>query len=259
MNIEEMKKYEWVISWSGGKDSTATIILCHKYGIPIKKIIYVRMMYDESMPATLPIMTKFVDNAKSIFEEWGYSVEEVKSIKSAQELMNKNYVRSKKYPERNGKPYGITAFARGHCNFTKTKTQTIEKLLCNDDFEMVGYASDEKDRLHRLTETKQSILKTLGVEEVETYGICEEFNLLSPLYGLGFYRDGCWFCPNAGVHQRQYLKDNHPELVEEIHNSITMCDYDISSICKRNNWVKDYYKTKENNQISIFDAFDLSS
>ena len=82
MNIEEMKKYEWVISWSGGKDSTATIILCHKYGIPIKKIIYVRMMYNESMPATLPIMTKFVDNAKSIFEEWGYSVEEVSRYNS---------------------------------------------------------------------------------------------------------------------------------------------------------------------------------
>ena len=26
MNIEEMKQHEWSISWSGGKDSTATVI-----------------------------------------------------------------------------------------------------------------------------------------------------------------------------------------------------------------------------------------
>ena len=39
MNIEEMKQHEWSISWSGGKDSTATVILCHEYGIPIKERI----------------------------------------------------------------------------------------------------------------------------------------------------------------------------------------------------------------------------
>ena len=37
MNIEEMKQHEWCISWSGGKDSTATVILSHEYGITIKE------------------------------------------------------------------------------------------------------------------------------------------------------------------------------------------------------------------------------
>ena len=78
MDINEMRKHEWTISWSGGKDSTATIILCHEYGIPIKEIIYVRMMYDKKTPATLPVMTQFVDNAKGIFEDWGYTVKWVK-------------------------------------------------------------------------------------------------------------------------------------------------------------------------------------
>ena len=85
MNIEEMRKHEWVISWSGGKDSTATIILCHKYGIPIKKIIYVRMMYNEDLPATLPVMVEFVDRAKGVFESWGYPVEIVKGVQTAQD------------------------------------------------------------------------------------------------------------------------------------------------------------------------------
>lgn len=251
-----MRKHEWTISWSGGKDSTATVILCHEYGIQIKEIIGVRMMYDKKRPATLPVMTEFVDRAISVFESWGYSVRMVKSIKTAEELMNQKYIRSKKYPERNGKPYGATAFARGHCYFTSIKTRTIE-LLNDNGYEMVGYASDETDRIHRLTDTKQSIMVALGVVEKQTFDICRKYNLLSPLYDLGFYRDGCWFCPNAGVEQRKYLRDNHPELVREITESIEMCDYDLTSISKRNNWVKDYFEQKQDKQMSIFDVFDF--
>lgn len=238
-----MRQHKWSISWSGGKDSTATIILCHEYNIPIKEIIYVRMMYDECNPATLPVMTEFVDRAKATFEDWGYSVRVVNSIKTAKDLMYAKYKRSKKL-ERNGNYYGITSFVRGFCQFTSVKTKTIQSLN-NNDYEMIGYAVDETHRLSRLTDKKQSIMVTLGVTEDETFDICKKYNLLSPLYELGFYRDGCWFCPNAGVKQRQYLRDNYPQLVEEINKTITMCNYDITSMSNRNNWVKDYFKNEE--------------
>ena len=260
IDIEEMKKHEWTISWSGGKDSTATVILCHEYGIPIKEIIYVRMMYDNELPATLPVMTEFVDRTIGKFESWGYSVRMVKSIKSAKDLMNAKYIKSKRQ-DKNGKVYGITAFARGWCNFTTVKRNTIKQLFTDNEYEMVGYAIDEVDRIHRLTDKKQSIMVTLGIEENQTFDICRKYNMLSPLYNLGFYRDGCWFCPNAGKYQRQYLRDNHRELVEEINKSIEMCDYDLSSIYKRNKWVEDYFKAKEKGQcneiyqqISLFEC-----
>ena len=92
--IEEMKQHEWSISWSGGKDSTATVILCHEYGIPIKEIIYVRMMYDEELPATLPVMTDFVDNAVKVFENW-LTEETIKVFDSEgerQEWLNDNCI-----------------------------------------------------------------------------------------------------------------------------------------------------------------------
>lgn len=57
MTVDEMKGHEWSVSWSGGKDSTATIILMQEYGVPIKNITYVRMMYDDKTPATLPGQT----------------------------------------------------------------------------------------------------------------------------------------------------------------------------------------------------------
>lgn len=67
MSIEEMRKHEWTINWSGGKDSTCTIIACIKYGVPIKEINYVRMMYDNNFPAVLPVMNKFIDECIEFF------------------------------------------------------------------------------------------------------------------------------------------------------------------------------------------------
>ena len=240
MNIEEMRQHEWTISWSGGKDSTATVILCHEYGIPVKDIIYVRMMFDDELPATLPVMTDFVDNAVKVFENWGYNVRVVKSIKSAKDIIESTYKRSK-YADRIGKPYGVTSFCRGGCKFTDVKMNTIKSIV-NADYEMLGYAADELERLHRLTETKCSIMAELGIEEKETFDICRKYGLLSPLYDLGIKRDGCWFCPNAGKIERQYIKEHYPQLVKKIYDMIEMCDYDIDFLCKRNNWVAQYLK-----------------
>lgn len=69
------------ISWSGGKDSTATIILAHELKIPINEIIYCRVMYNEYIPADLPIMSKFIDDSIKFFTEWGYKVRIVKPKK----------------------------------------------------------------------------------------------------------------------------------------------------------------------------------
>lgn len=247
MTIDEMRKHEWTISWSGGKDSTATIILCHENGIPIKEIIYVRMMYDDTMPATLPVMTDFVDRSKKVFEKWGYKVSIVESIKTAKSLSNMKYKRSKKL-ERNGKPYGVTNFGRGFCIFSGIKKKTINSIVKNE-YELIGYASDEKQRLGRLTDTKQSIMLTLGVIEREAFSICKKYNLLSPLYDLGFTRDGCWFCPNAGKEARNFLRKYYPELVNEIIWMIEVCGYDVSTMSKRNNWVADYYNYRGNKKI----------
>ena len=247
MNIEEMKQHEWSISWSGGKDSTATVILCHEYGIPIKEIIYVRMMYDDTLPATLPVMTDFVDNAIKIFEGWGYNVKVVKSIKTAEQIVNTVYKRSK-YPERNGKRYGISNFGRGFCKFTGIKQNTI-KSVNSGEYEMIGYACDEIARLHRLVDNQSSIMAELGVTEQDAFDICKKYNLLSPLYELGTKRDGCWFCPNVCKKQREMLKAEHPELVRKVYDMIEMCDYDLYGMDKRNNWVADYFK--ENDGLSV--------
>lgn len=240
MTINEMKKHEWVVSWSGGKDSTATIILMHEFGIPIKEIIYVRMMYDDTLPATLPVMTNFVDNAKKVFERWGYKVRIIKSRKTAKDIINKVYFRSK-YPEKNGSKYGITAFTRNACRFTSVKQETIESCINinSNKYSMIGYASDEIERIHRLGGNKQSIMVELNIKEQDTFNICKHYNLLSPLYDLGIKRDGCWFCPNAKKYERELIKSEYPELYNKIQEMIDMCSFDVSSLGAVNQWIND--------------------
>ena len=201
-------------------------------------------MWDEKLPATLPVMTDFVDQAKAVFESWGYPVEIVPSIKTAKSLTEKIYFRSWVHPEKNGKPYGVMAFGRGHCKFTGVKQDTIKSLVSSDEFELIGYAVDEEDRIHRLTDKKQSVMCTLGVTEAEAFEICREAGLLSPLYDMKISRDGCWFCPNAGVKERAILKGQYPELVAEIKHMIELCDYDTSYFASRNHWLQDYIDGK---------------
>lgn len=247
MNLEEMKKHEWTVAWSGGKDSTATIILMHEHGIPIKEIIYVRMMYDDTLPATLPVMTEFVDSAKEVFESWGYPVRIVKSIRTTVDELNTVYKRSK-HPERNGKKHGVANLIRGYCSMTRNKMDTIAKCIPADgQYEMIGYAADETSRTHRLGGFKQSIMVELGINEIETFEICRKYNLLSPLYELGFARDGCWFCPSASKKEREYLRENYPELVQKINEMCDMCEFDLSLFkhSGRNHWVEDWLKEKE--------------
>lgn len=239
MTIEEMRKHEWIVSWSGGKDSTATIIKMHEYNIPISSICYVRIMYNESLPATLPVMTDFIDKAIKVFESWGYTVNVHDSLKTAEDLIYAKYIRSK-YKDRNGHYHGITSFGRGACWMTGIKVATIKKYE-KTGFHMVGYAADEVKRLHRLNAKKQSILVALNITEAEAFNICREYDLLSPLYDLGIKRDGCFFCPNVSKREIALLVKDYPQLVELNRHMLDICDYDLGAINEVNNWVK-YFK-----------------
>jgi len=250
MTLEEMKNHKWSVSWSGGKDSTATVILMHENNVPIEEIVYVRMMYDETLPATLPIMTNFVDNAIKTFEEWGYKIRVVKSIRTAKELAEQTYFRQ---IDKKGKPYGIIQFGRGKCKFTGIKVKTIENIALSE-YQMIGYAVDEVDRIQRLTDTKQSIMVTMNVKEIETFDICRKYNLLSPLYDLGIKRDGCFFCPNCAKRERELIKKDFPELIEKIDYMVELStkSYNVSENFP-NNWVKDYYDRKALEKQVTFD------
>lgn len=136
---------EYDLSWSGGKDSTACIILARENNIPIRQINYCRIMWNKYIPADLPEMYDFTEHAIEIFKSWGYKVNVI-TPRTAVELAFRRYAKSK-ITERNGKYYGITAFCRGICNMTSCKQYALSKYHRKS---IVGIAADEKERLKRL-------------------------------------------------------------------------------------------------------------
>lgn len=244
MPLTEMRNHEWTINWSGGKDSTATIIACIKKEVPIKEINYVRMMFNEELPATLPIMTDFVDKCIDRFiNQYGLNVNVVKSESAMNAVANKVYSRSK-YDELNGTRYTLGYLSRGMCKFNLCKVKAL-KSITGVEYEMIGYAIDETNRIHRLNHPYQeSILCTLAIKEEKCFDICKRNNMLSPLYEVGFKRDGCWFCPNTSNHEIEYIKRNYPELVKIIYKEFDERPRDFL-FANKNNWIRHYLNDKE--------------
>ena len=239
MSLNEMKNYEWTINWSGGKDSTATIIACIKKEVPIKEINYVRMMFDDELPATLPIMTDFVDSCIYRFRnQYNLIVNIIESESVMDAVANKVYSRSK-YNKLNGTRYTLGYLSRGLCKFNACKVKAL-KQIATSDYEMIGYAADETQRINRLNHPHQeSILCTLGITEKKCLDICKRNHLLSPLYELGFKRDGCWFCPNTSNNEIEYIKRKYPELVKIIYKEFNEREREFL-FANKNNWVKTY-------------------
>lgn len=67
-----MKTY---LSWSGGKDSSASIALCYEKGIPLDGVIFSEVMFDNSrnISGENPEHIAFVHNAIKTINRMGYN------------------------------------------------------------------------------------------------------------------------------------------------------------------------------------------
>lgn len=211
----------YICSWSGGKDSIASIILAHENSEPLDKIVMSEVMYDKTrnISGELPEHINWAYNiAIPRFQEWGYQVEIVKSEKDYLDLFYGVCKRSK-YIERIGKYHGFVVGGKCAANRDlkiKPITDYYKKMNIADVIQYVGIAIDEPKRLKRLNGTnKVSLLEKYKFTEQQAYELCKKYNLLSPSYEFT-KRGGCWFCPNQTNEELAHLKKYHPELWEEL-------------------------------------------
>ena len=210
-----------IVSWSGGKDSTATIILAHEYGLPIDLIIMGVVWFDKKrgIYGENPKHIDWVLNvAKPLFESWGYTVVLVSGERDYMYYFN-HIITNSKNPERNGKKAGFLLGKK--CYMNREKVNPIKEYLKKLDrpYEMYeGIAYDEEERLERMHQKRGSIslLEIYGIEEDDTYPLCRQYNLLSPLYDGKRKRQGCWFCPNQGYKEMADTKNHNPKLWREL-------------------------------------------
>lgn len=214
----------YVQSWSGGKDSSCSIVLENVHrdelGIPPSRIVMAEVMFDKKrgISAEFPDHMEWVHTkAKPLFESWGHKVVIKQSEKDFLDCFYHIVKNPRKHPDRAGKyqgfPIGGSCLVQRECKLKTVRQIQKEYLSGEDTVEFLGIAMDEPSRMGQLNSRKQSLLCRYGVFEGDTYGILRPYGLISPIYSHA-KRGGCWFCPNQGYEQLAWLKKNYPEYWE---------------------------------------------
>lgn len=211
---------KYIASWSGGKDSTASIILAHEHGEPLDLIIFSEVMFDENISGELPEHIEFIKRkAIPVFESWGYETKILHSDKTYMQCFNRKIGKKSKHPERIGMKWGFPM--KGKCYVNRDcKMRQIRKFWkeIDEDFvQYIGIAIDEPIRMERVVKAgnQVSLLKKYGYTERMAFDLCKEYGLLSPIYEF-VPRGGCWFCPNARYAELKHLRNNHRDLWDKL-------------------------------------------
>lgn len=190
------------VSWSGGKDSTASVLLHTALGHKCKIVCYIPMLTN-----TIPLILKnhyaFILETADKFKSLGHDVSIITG-KNYCRIFNERITRGKNTDKKRGYSLGF-----GFCVFRDLSK--IKSLTTYDvgfyDYEDIGIAFDEVKRQHQLNINKRSILTELKVSEKHAKDICFRLHVLSPHYDTST-RDGCAICPNASINELDlYIKD----------------------------------------------------
>ena len=223
-----------VISWSGGKDSTATVILMHEHENEILNpgdkvtILFAEIMFsnERNISGINPDVIDFIYKTKVKFEAWGYDIQ---ILRSEKDFLDVFYHRLKRSPDpaRVGLVHGFPAGVKGKCAIKRDcKLKPINDWFKNNTEEMiqyVGIALDEPDRLVSLHKKPGfvSLLEKYGITEANARKMCEDYDMLSPQYAMDGGkqgRDGCWFCPNAKLCEHKAICERYPKAWKEYVN-----------------------------------------
>lgn len=248
---------KYIASWSGGKDSTASIILAHENNEPLDLIIFSEVMFDENTSGELPEHIEFIHRCIPIFESWGYEVKILHAKDTYMSRFERETVRGKRAGS--GLKVGFPMSLK--CDINKSvKIKAIKDFWksINEDFvQYVGIAVDEPIRLDRVakTDNQVSLLEKYGYTEKMAFELCMKYNMLSPIYAFT-PRGGCWFCPNARDCELRHLRDNHKDLwnkLLELEETPNLIGNKWNALTQTSIHDKEEQFKWEDNQMTIFD------
>lgn len=247
---------KYIASWSGGKDSTASIILAHEHNEPLDLIIFSEVMFDKNISGELPEHIDFINNkCIPLFESWGYEVKILHSDKTYLDLFYHVATKGKRIGRRLGFPMSGKCVINRDCKMKPIRK--FWKILVCEYMQYIGIAIDEPARLDRVVKSTNqiSLLQKYGYTEQMAFDLCKEYDLLSPIYDFA-PRGGCWFCPNARDCELRHLRNNHRDLwnklleLEEIPNLIGNI---WNALTQTSIHEKEEQFFWEDNQINLFD------
>lgn len=212
----------YIVSFSGGKDSTAMLLELLRQGARIDEVVCCDT-YKE-----FPAMYEHIAKIRKIVEEKKIKFTMLRSKRSFDEWMFE-YEPKRRDPEAFKAKYGEAkgyswADMRSRWCTSALKTQVIDKYFKQlskqyNIIQYIGIAADETKRLERKNQ-KQEAHKHPLVDWGWTEKDCLEY-----CYSLGydwgglykhFKRVSCWCCPLQSLEDLRKLYEHYPELWQEL-------------------------------------------
>ena len=234
MNIEH------IVSFSGGKDSTAMLLMMIEKGIKIDKIICVDTTKE------YPTMYEHIKKVDKYISTYGYKIEIVK--------INFDYWFGEhikiKGKNKGKKGYGFPDFRNRWC--TALKRDATNRILNKENIQYHGIACDEVIRTEKNKDGRniKYPLVDWKITEKQALQYCylKGFNW-DGLYEK-FTRVSCWCCPLARIGELKILYNEFPILWKELKEMDKKSfrkfrsDYSVDELEKKFN--------KEKNQPKLF-------
>lgn len=216
------KKNYYIVSFSGGKDSTAMLLRLLELNEQIDEVIFCDT-YKE-----FPQMYIHIEKVKKYIEKYNVKFTTLKNERSFDYLMFE-YEPKHKNPEEFIKKYGAVkgqswSSAKVRWCTKDLKTRVVERYIRElkkqyNVFQYIGLAADEVKRLERKSNQEPNHLHPLvnwGWSEADCLQYCYKFGFdWDGLYEI-FDRVSCWCCPLQSLEELRKLRKHFPQMWEEI-------------------------------------------
>ncbi len=190
-----------VVAFSGGKDSTAMLLMMIEKGVPIDKIIFVNTT--KEFPQTYEHIEKIKAYIKPL---------EITTVPVNFDYWLGEHIKTK--GKNKGKVgYGFPDFKTRWCS--SLKRDTARKAMPPNAIEYHGIAFDEKSRTSKNNKCGRTIrypLMEWGITQKDALEYCysKGFNW-GGLYEK-FSRTSCWCCPMKRISELKTLYTDYPDL-----------------------------------------------
>ncbi len=186
-----------IVSFSGGKDSTAMLLRMIELNIPVDKIVFADTGFE------FPELYEYI---KKIEKHIGRKVEFVYPEKSFEEWFEGKVTRGKHKGERRGFP--LRYFP---CYWSReAKVKPLTKIANKTDKVYIGIAYDEQQRCQSEGNLVYPLVEWRWTEQ-KCIDYLNNKNLFNPLY-VNFDRLGCYFCQKQNEKSIYVLWKLYPNL-----------------------------------------------